>query len=87
MKEVIAFVSEACPPCRQLIPELEFQSERRAFPLRFVEMARENSEEFAAYGVRTVPTAVCFEDGIEIGRFIGGMTTTAIEGRLIEWGL
>jgi len=86
-KEVIAFVSETCAPCRQLKPEMEFQAEHRNFTLRMIEMSFENAPEFARYGVRIVPTVVCCDNDEEIGRFVGGMTTTAIEGKLGEWGL
>jgi len=87
MKEVIVFTSPTCAPCKQLKPELEFQSKHRDFPMRVVEMKFENQEEFAKYGVRNVPTVVCHDGEQEIGRFIGGMTTTAIEAKLAEWGL
>lgn len=87
MKEVIVFASPTCAPCKQLKPELEFQSKHRGFPMRVVEMKFENQAEFAKYEVRSVPTVVCHDGDQEIGRFIGGMTTTAIEAKLAEWGL
>lgn len=87
MKEVIVFGSPTCAPCRQLKPEMEFQSQHRSFPLRVVEMSFENQAEFMKYGVRAVPTVVCHDGEQEIGRFIGGMTATAIEAQLQEWGL
>lgn len=86
-KEVIVFSSPTCAPCKQIKPELEFQAGHRGFPLRFVEMKFENQAEFAKYEVRSVPTVVCHDGEQEIGRFIGGMTTTAIEAKLAEWGL
>ena len=86
-KEVIVFTSPTCAPCKQLKPELEFQSQHRGFAMRVVEMKFENQAEFAKYEVRSVPTVVCHDGEQEIGRFIGGMTTTAIEAKLAEWGL
>jgi thioredoxin-like negative regulator of GroEL len=86
-KEVIVFSSATCAPCKQIKPELEFQSQHRGFAIRFVEMAIANQAEFAKYEVRSVPTVVCHDGEQEIGRFIGGMTTTAIEAKLAEWGL
>lgn len=86
-KEVIVFSSPTCAPCKQIKPELEFQSQHRGFALRFVEMAFANQAEFAKYEVRSVPTVVCHDGESEVGRFIGAMTSTAIEAKLAEWGL
>lgn len=86
-KEVIVFSSPICAPCKQLKPELEFQAGHRGFAMRVVEMTIANQAEFAKYEVRSVPTVVCHDGEQEIGRFIGGMTTTAIEVKLAEWGL
>lgn len=86
-KEVIVFSSATCAPCKQIKPELEFQSQHRGFPIRFVEMAIANQAVFAKYEVRSVPTVICHDGEQEIGRFIGSMTATAIEAKLAEWGL
>lgn len=87
MKEVILFSGATCAPCKQIKPELEFQSQQRGFPLRVVEMKAENATVFAQYGVRSVPTVVCHDGEVEIGRFIGAQTAAAIEAKLNGWGL
>ena len=87
MKEVIVFSSPTCAPCKQIKPELEFQSKHRGFAMRVVEMTFANQAEFAKYEVRSVPTVICHDGEQEIGRFIGAMTATAVEVKLAEWGL
>lgn len=86
-KTVIVFTSPTCAPCRQLKPELQFQSEQRGFTLRQVELSPATQAEFAQYGVRAVPVTVLHDGSQELDRFIGAMTPSAIEAKLVEWGL
>lgn len=86
-KELIVFTSATCAPCKQLKPELEFQQRQRGFTMRVVEMTIVNQGEFIKYGVRGVPTVVCHENGQEIGRFVGAMTSAEVASHLDAWGL
>jgi thioredoxin-like negative regulator of GroEL len=85
MREVVAYTSPTCAPCRQLKPELQFQSQQRGFKLTVLELGSATAGDFAAAGVRAVPVTVLLEDGQEVDRFSGGMTPTAIESKLVEW--
>lgn len=81
------FTSPTCAPCKVVKPVLEELAQERGFPLQIIEMKRENQETFMKYGVRSVPAIVCINGEAEVGRCIGPLTVSAIEGMLDMWGL
>lgn len=88
-KKVVVFTSPTCAPCKRLKPELKFHAEDRGFELEIVELAQDgsNRERFRAAGVAAVPVTVLYEDGVEVDRFQGAMTPTAVAARIGDWGL
>lgn len=88
-KKVVVFTSATCGPCKRLKPELQAQALDRGFNLEIVELATDgsNRDKFREAGVTGVPVTVLMDGNKELDRFVGGMTPTAIEQRLGEWGL
>lgn len=86
MKRILVFSSPTCAPCKALRPVLDQEAAKRGFEYRYVEMAMVNQAEFVAHDIRTVPTIVCFDDGVEIGRLTGAQTPTGLQASLTAWG-
>lgn len=88
-KKVVVFTSPTCGPCKRLKPELQAQALERGFVLEIVELATDgsNRDKFRQAGVTGVPVTMLMDGEREVDRFVGGMTPTAIEQRLVDWGL
>ena len=87
MKEVLIFTTPACGPCKAVKPILEELHAEYGFPLRVIQASIQSQEEFVKHGVRTAPTVICLNDGVEVGRFAGMRTADAVKGALQLWGV
>lgn len=88
-KKVVVFTSSTCAPCKRLKPELKFHADNRGFELEIVELATDgsNRDRFRAAGVGAVPVTLLMDGDKELDRFAGGMTASAVEARIADWGL
>ena len=75
MKQILYFSSTWCGPCRTFKPVMEsLQSE---MSVTFIDV--DSSPQTAAqYNVRSVPTTIVVQNGIEIGRAVGAKTKEEI---------
>ena len=75
MKQIIFFGASWCGPCRAFKPVMEsLQSE---LPIQFIDV--DSSPQTAAqYNVRSVPTTIVVQNGMEIGRAVGAKTKEEI---------
>jgi thioredoxin 1 len=71
MKQLLYFSAGYCQPCKAFKPLMEsLQSE---MSITFIDVDS-SSQTAAQYNVRSVPTTILVENGIEKGRFVGVKT-------------
>jgi thioredoxin-like negative regulator of GroEL len=75
MKQILYFSSTWCGPCKAFKPVMEsLQSE---MSITFIDV--DSSPQTAAqYNVRSVPTTIVVQNGVEIGRAVGTKTKEEI---------
>ena len=75
MKQILYFSAGYCQPCKALKPLMEsLQSE---MSITFIDVDS-SSQTAAQYNVRSVPTTIWVENGMEIGRAVGAKTKEEI---------
>jgi thioredoxin 1 len=81
MKTIKYFSATWCGPCKAFKPVInEIASE--GYPVQFIDI--DHSQEVAVnYNVRSVPTVVIEENGIEVNRFIGAIPKSQVLERLM----
>jgi thioredoxin 2 len=73
-----------CGPCKVMGPQFEAAARQAEPKLRFVKLNSDDNQDLSArLGIRGIPTMIMFENGKEIGRVSGAMTSTAI----LEWAM
>lgn len=75
MREIMKFGADWCPPCLEMEPVIE--SLQKIFPdYYFSSVDVDDQFELAyKYAVKTIPTFILCEDGVEIDRIHGFQTT------------
>lgn len=74
MKTVYYFTADWCQPCRKtkpIVEELNREQTTAGFQIIDVD---DNSDLVKAFNIKSVPTFILFESGIEKNRIIGGQT-------------
>ena len=70
---IVDFFANWCGPCKMLAPILEKVAEDNA-DIEFYKVDVDKCDELAAlYGIVSIPTLICFENGEEVKRQIGGL--------------
>jgi len=75
MKQVLYFSAAWCGPCKAYRPLLE--SMQNEMPITFIDVdsSPQTSDQ---YNIRSVPTIVVIQNGMEIGRAVGAKTKEEI---------
>jgi thioredoxin-like negative regulator of GroEL len=75
MKQVLYFSAAWCNPCKAYRPLLE--SMQNEMPITFIDVdsSPQTSDQ---YNIRSVPTIVVIQNGMEIGRAVGARTKEEI---------
>src|SRR5438874_425766 len=82
---VVDFYANWCPPCRALAPLLERFSDQHADTLKIVKVDTDRDEPLSdRYGVRTIPTLVCFRNGEEVRRAVNPQSRAKLEELVTE---
>lgn len=79
MKTIFYFTADWCQPCkktRPIVEELNYSQNTAHFQIIDVD---DNSELTKSFDIRSVPTFILFENGIEIKRTIGSQTKEQLE--------
>lgn len=79
MKTVYYFTAEWCQPCkktRPIVEQLNRDQVVAGFQIIDVDV---NPELVKNFGIKSVPTFIMFDNGIELGRLIGGQTKEQLE--------
>lgn len=78
MKTVYYFTADWCQPCkktRPIVEELNRDQTAAGFQIIDVDV---NSELVKNFGIKSVPTFILFDNGIEKNRIIGGQTKESL---------
>ena len=75
MKQVLYFSSPWCGPCRSFKPVMESLQNEMSITFVDVDSSPQTAQQ---YNVRSVPTTVVLDNGMEIGRIIGARTKDEI---------
>ena len=68
MKQILYFSSTWCGPCRTFKPIIESLQSEISITFYNVDSS---PQEAAQYNVRSVPTVIVVQNGVEIGRLVG----------------
>ena len=68
MKQILYFSAPYCAPCRTFKPIME--SLQSQIPITFIDVDI-STQTAQNHNVRSVPTTILLEDGVEIGRLTG----------------
>ena len=80
---LVDFWAPWCGPCRALAPELEQVARQAGRKLLVAKLnSDDNPATSAAYGIRSIPSMVLFEDGREKQRLMGAMPAREILARI-----
>jgi len=81
MKTMKYFTATWCGPCQSFKPVMnEIASE--GYSIEFIDVDQEQNKA-TKYGVRSVPTVVIEENGIEVDRFVGSIPKQMILEKLL----
>ena len=75
MKQVLYFSAAWCQPCNAFKPLME--SMQNEMPVTFIDVDA-SPQTAQQYNVRSVPTTVVVQNGMEIGRAVGARTKEEI---------
>ena len=75
------FSATWCGPCKQFKPIME-EMVGDGYSIEFIDVDQEQNKA-TKYGVRSVPTVVIEENGIEVDRFVGSIPKQMILEKLL----
>lgn len=79
MKTVYYFTADWCQPCKKtkpIVQELNRDQSTAGFQIIDVD---DNPDLVKSFSIRSVPTFILFEEGIEKNRIVGGKTRQELE--------
>lgn len=79
MKTIYYFTADWCHPCKRTRPVVEeLNREQMIAGFQIIDVD-DNIELVNSFGIKSVPTFILFEDGIEKNRITGGQTREQLE--------
>ena len=82
MKTMKYFSATWCGPCRTFRPIMEEVAGEESIIVEFIDVDQEQNKA-TKYAVRSVPTVVIEENGIEVDRFVGSIPKQRILEKLL----
>jgi thioredoxin 1 len=81
MKSIKYFSAVWCGPCKAFKPIMN-EIAGEGYSIEFIDVDQEQNKA-TKYGVRSVPTVVIEENGIEVDRFVGSMSKQQVLEKLL----
>ena len=81
MKTMKYFSAVWCGPCKAFKPIMN-EIAGQGYSIEFIDVDQEQNKA-TKYGVRSVPTVVIEENGIEVDRFVGSMSKQQVLEKLL----
>jgi len=81
MKTMKYFSAVWCGPCKAFKPIMN-EIAGEGYSIEFIDVDQEQNKA-TKYGVRSVPTVVIEENGIEVDRFVGSMSKQQVLEKLL----
>ena len=78
MKTVYYFTADWCQPCKKtkpIVQELNIEQTQAGFQIIDVD---DNGDLVKTFGIKSVPTFILFENGIEKNRIVGAQTRESL---------
>lgn len=79
MKTVYYFTADWCQPCKRTRPIVEEMNREQSIAGFQIIDVDDNSDLVKNFGIKSVPTFILFDDGIEKNRLVGGQTREQLE--------
>ena len=80
MKTAKYFTATWCGPCKAFKPVMN-EVAGEGYSIQFIDVDK-NQSLASQYGVRSVPTTVIEENGVEVDRFVGALSKEAVKNKL-----
>ena len=80
MKTAKYFTATWCGPCKAFKPVMN-EVAGEGYSIQFIDVD-ENQSLASQYGVRSVPTTVIEENGVEVDRFVGALPKETVKNKL-----
>ena len=83
---LVDFYADWCPPCRMLAPLLDRLAGEYAGQIKFVKVNSDENPELAdRFGITGLPTVLLFQDGQQVGQFVGLPQEDELRQQLDQW--
>ena len=83
---LVDFYADWCPPCRLLAPMLDRLADEYAGRIKFVKVNSDQEPELAEqFGITGLPTVLLFENGQQVGQFVGLPQEDDLRQQLDQW--
>jgi thioredoxin 1 len=80
MKTVFYFTADWCSPCKKVKPIVEELNREQDYAKFQIIDADTEMELVKRFEIRSVPTFILMEDGVEVNRIIGAQTRESLVG-------